>query len=136
MSSPGGGDSKKKTLLERMAQIEAEKEAHRAMQAEKDRKFKAALAAIETQSVRETYTLDDTKRELRESFEMSGRKEEKRRREERLREVERETASNELKERLAMTWHNLELNSTAHELDAWCAECGCIHTSDVVNDDL
>jgi len=63
---------------------------------------------------------------------MSGLREEKRMREERLREVGRETASENLKERLATTWHNLELNSTAHELDQWCMECGCIHESDVV----
>ena len=87
----------------------------------------------ETDDQRRT-RLDETKRELRENFEKSGIKDEQRRREERLREVERETASNQLKERLASTWYNLELNSTAHELDQWCVECGCIHTSDVVND--
>lgn len=116
-----------------MAQEEAEREAHRQRQEEKDRQFRAALAAIEQVSAHETHGLEETKRSLKESF--ASRKDENRRREERLREVERETASGELKERLAVTWQDLELNSRAHELDTWCAECGCIHTSDVVNDD-
>lgn len=124
----------KKSILDRLAQEEAERQAHRQLQEEKDRQFKAALAAIATTSAKESHGIEETKHDLIESFRMSGRKEERRRREERLREVERETASENLKERLAMTWHNLELNSTAHELDAWCAECCCIHTSDVVSD--
>ena len=63
----------------------------------------------------------------------ASRKDILRRREERLREVDRETSGDSLKERLGQTWHDLELNSRSHELDAWCQECGCIHTSDVVN---
>ena len=103
--------------------------------------FKAAMEAIDSKfnSHKNTEdqrwsTLDEIKCELRENFEKSGLKDEQRRREERLREVERETASNQLKERLTSTWYNLELNSTAHELDQWCVECGCIHTSDIVNE--
>ena len=61
-------------------------------------------------------------------------KEEKRRKEEHLREIEQETASNEYKERIERAYCELELLSTAHELDEWCEECGCIHESDIVND--
>lgn len=43
--------------------------------------------------------------------------------------------SNELLSRLSQTFRTLELNSNAHELDAWCDECCCIHTSDVLKDD-
>ena len=28
----------------------------------------------------------------------------------------------------------LELNSSAHELEEWCLECGCIHTGEVLRD--
>ena len=61
-------------------------------------------------------------------------KEEKRRKEEHLREIEQETASNEYKKRIERAYYELELQSTAHELDEWCEECGCIHESDIVND--
>jgi len=79
-------------------------------------------------------TLDEIKDQLNENFKNFGVKEEKRRKEERTREIERDTAGNEYKERIERAYHELELNSTAHELDAWCVECGCIHESDVVND--
>ncbi len=79
-------------------------------------------------------TLDEIKDQLNENFKNFGVKEEKRRKEERLKEIERETASNEYKERIERAYYELELQSTAHELDAWCVECGCIHESDVVND--
>jgi len=79
-------------------------------------------------------TLDEIKGQLNENFKNFGVKEEKRRKEERLREIERETASNEYKERIERAYHELELQSTAHELDEWCEECGCIHESDIVND--
>jgi len=79
-------------------------------------------------------TLDEIKDQLNENFKNFGVKEEKRRKEERLREIEQDTRSNEYKERIERAYHELELNSTAHELDAWCVECGCIHESDVVND--
>ena len=124
----------KSRLLERMASIEAEKLEHQRRQEEKDRQFKEALAAIETQSAKDTHSVLHTKREYNKNVKTSGRREQKRLRDERLREVERETASNELKERLASTFAELELNSNARELDAWCNECGCIHESEVVNE--
>jgi len=130
--------SQKKSLIERMAEAEEE---HRRQMEEKDRAFKAAMEAIDKQfnshkdkEDQRWNTLDETKAELRESFKNSGLREEKRIKEERLREVERHTASSELKERLTSTWYNLELQSNAHELDQWCVECGCIHTSDIVNE--
>ena len=79
-------------------------------------------------------TLDEIKDQLTENFKNFGVKEEKRRKEERLREIERDTASNEDKERIERAYYELELQSTAHELDEWCEECGCIHESDIVND--
>ena len=124
--------TKKKSIAEKMAEAEEERQAHRRRQEEKDAQFKAALEAIAIDSAKETHSLAETKRSLEENFE--SRRDELKRRQERLREVERETAGDSLKERLANTWHNLELNSTAHELDSWCQECGCIHTSDIVND--
>ena len=124
---------KKKSVLEKMAEEEEERQAHRRRQEEKDAQFKAALEAIAIDSAKETHSLAETKRSIKQSFE--SRRGELKRRQERLREVERETSGDSLKERLANTWHNLELNSTAHELDSWCQECGCIHTSDVVNDE-
>ena len=79
-------------------------------------------------------TLDEIKDQLSENFKNFGVKEEKRRKEERLREIEQQTASNEYKERIERAYHELELQSTAHELDEWCEECGCINESDIVND--
>lgn len=41
-------------------------------------------------------------------------------------------ASAQVLHRLASTYRTLELATTAHELDLWCKECGCVHTADVV----
>ena len=123
--------TKRNSILDKMAQVEKEKEEHRRIQAEKDRQFRDTLEAIEREN---SHKLADAKK----SFAMHSalnKKIEKKRKEERQRQVERETASDSFKERLASTYHSLELNSTASNLDAWCQECGCIHTSDVVGDE-
>ena len=130
------GSTKRNSLLDKMAQLEAEKEEQRRLEAEKDRppldRLREALDA--TPEVSYSHKLAETKK----SFAMHSalnKKIEKKRKEERQRQVERETASDSFKERLASTYHSLELNSTASNLDAWCHECGCIHTSDVVGDE-
>ena len=131
--------SPSQSLMQKLAEAEEE---HRRRMEEKDRAFKEAMDAIDTQfnshkkeENQRWSTLDEIKKELNECYEKSGLKEEKRRKEERLREVERQTASSELKERLSSTWYELELNSTAHLQDVWCMECKCIHTSDVLHDE-
>ena len=102
-------------------------------QEEKDREFKAALALIAAKSAKESHGLDETKKSLQTWS--ATKRTEKQLRMDRQREIYRDTSSESFQERLVSTFHNLELNSTAHELDEWCHECGCLHTSFVVNDD-
>jgi len=133
MASDSTGGTKSKVLLERMASIEAERQEHMKRQEEKDRLFKEAMASIETQSAKDTHSIKNTTKTLKRNIKFSGKREVESLKKERQREVERDTASNEFKERLASTFAGLEVNSRAHELDEWCNECGCIHESDVVN---
>ena len=119
---------KSSTILEKMAQAEAEREEHRRLQDDKDRQFRLTMEAIEREN---SHKLADAKKSMA-MHSALNKKIELKRKEERLRQVTRETASDELKERLASTFHNLELNSRQDNLEAWCQECGCIHTSDVV----
>ena len=125
---------KKPSILMKMAAIEAERDQHLKIQAEKDRMFMEALESIAKKSAHDRHGLDETKKSLYECYEIK-KKNEQRTREERLRQVERETQSEALQERLSQTWYNLELNSNAAELEEWCDKCGCLHTSFVVNDD-
>ncbi len=127
--------SGKNSIMEKMAAVLAEQEAHRRRQEEKDRQLEAALKAIEDASAKESYGIEETRQTLVNEFKDSSlsRRTERRIRGERRREIERETGNPELEERLVRTYHTLELNSTAHELDQWCNECNCIHIADVVN---
>ena len=49
-------------------------------------------------------------------------------------DIEATTSSEETAYRICESFRNLELNSTAHELDQFCVSCGCVHTIDVVNE--
>jgi hypothetical protein len=122
---------RKMSIVEKMAEASAEREAHRRVQDDKNRQLEAALRAIEEESARENHSVTETKKTL--LTDDATDRNVQRLKAERRREVERETGALELQERLSHTWHSLELNSTAHQLDAWCNECGCLHTSVVVN---
>ena len=87
--------TKKKSILEKMAAAEAEREEHRARQEDKDRQFRDALEAIEREN---SHKLADAKKSMA-MHSALNKKIEKKRKEERQRQVERETASDQLKER-------------------------------------
>ena len=55
--------------------------------------------------------------------------------EERRRSIENITSSLEMAERLCNTFRTLELNAAAAELEQFCADCGCIHTLDVLKEE-
>lgn len=120
--------------MAKLEEADAEREEHRRIQAEKDRLFKEALEAIAKKSANDLHGLDETKKSLYECHEIK-QKEQRKTREERLRQVGRDTSRQETQERLAQAWYNLELNSNAHELEEWCDMCGCLHTIFVVSDD-
>ena len=88
----------KPSILVKMAAAEAEREEHRKIQAEKDRLFQEALAAIAKKSAADLHGLDETKKSLYECHEIKKKSVQKTQ-EERLRQVERETQREELQGR-------------------------------------
>ena len=49
-------------------------------------------------------------------------------------DIEANTSNEETAFRICETFRTFELNATAHELDQFCVNCGCVHTIDVVNE--
>lgn len=142
--------------VKKAAAVAAEIANHKARQELKDKEFAELLQSIERQSAQRNHSIkvftfsskkmsalsgnldlefefQDTKSALASHpLTASAKKisELKREREKSMQLDSKESA--ELLGRLAATYRTLELNSTAHELDAWCEECGCVHVKDVV----
>ena len=120
-------------VLERLAAQEAEVLAHRSVQDAKDKEFAEFLKSIELESAKAAHSIENAKKSLKEDS--STERKVQSIKAERQRSIENMTSSLEMATRICRTFRTLELNSNARELEQFCVDCGCIHTSDVLNDE-
>ena len=90
---------------------------------------------LQASSTKSLYNLEDTKQNLKEDTEKRTlRRVQEIQSFRRKFDIEANTANEETAFRICESFRNFELNATAHELDQFCVNCGCVHTIDVVNE--
>ena len=90
---------------------------------------------LQSSSAKTLHSVEDTKQNLKEDTEKRTlQRVEAIQSHRRKFDIEANTANEETAYRICETFRTFELNSTANELEQFCADCGCVHTIDVVND--
>jgi len=128
-------NKRRSTILDKLAADAAEKSNRKAIQDAKDKEFLEQLREIEASSTKSLYNVEDTKQNLKEDTEKRTlRRVQEIQNFRRKFDIEANTSSEETAFRICETFRTFELNATAHELDQFCVNCGCVHTMDVVNE--